>query len=94
MTVTAPGEGYANGGLFGVVIHAVFLGLIYGITYNWLSVKTYISRKILLLIVVISFSKIVVSGITPTLMFTLGPILFFAIISKDKKNENLILRKA
>jgi oligosaccharide repeat unit polymerase len=96
MTVTAPGEGYANGGYIGVILHATFLGLLYGSVYNVFSKKQQISYKIILLIIVISFSKVVVSGITPTFIFTLGPILFFSIILiilTRKKNENSILCK-
>lgn len=97
MTVTAPGEGYANGGFIGVFFHAIFFGILYGLIYEYLSRKETISSRILMIIIVISFSKVVASGFMPSLIFTIAPTLLISIMFiylTRMKNENTILRKA
>jgi len=96
MTVTAPGEGYVNGGVIGVAFHALFFGLLFGITYEYFSRKNMISQRLLMLIIVISFSKVVVGGFMPMLIFTLIPTLIIALLFiylTKEKNENIILCK-
>ncbi len=96
MTVTAPGEGYVNGGVVGVVFHALFFGFLFGTTYEYFSRKNTVSKRLLFLIITISFSKVVVGGFMPMLIFTLTPTiliaLFFIYLTKEK-NENIILCK-
>lgn len=97
MTVTAPGEGYANGGIIGVVLHAIIFGLMFGLVYEYFCRKNSISSRILMLIIVISFSKVVVGGFMPMFIFTLTPTLIVSLLFiylVKEKNENTFLRKA
>jgi len=80
MTITAPGEGYANFGIPGVVFHAVFLGLVSGMSYNVLSKKNTLSSRIILVLLMLSLPRIVTGGIVPTFLFILGPKLFLSLL--------------
>jgi oligosaccharide repeat unit polymerase len=80
MTITAPGEGYANLGIPGVVFHAVFLGLVSGISYNMLSQKNTLSSRIILLVLTLSLLRLVTGGIVSVFLFTLGPKLFLSLL--------------
>ncbi len=91
ITVTAPGEGYVNWGMFGVIIHAIFVGLFSGMIFNVLSGKNTLSSRVILFIFAINISRIVLGGIMPTLMFSLGPLLLLSLIfihiTKERKGK-------
>lgn len=77
MTVTAPGEAYINMGYPGIIIYSLLLGLIGELLFRWLLLPRTKSGIIILTFLSISFSKIVVGGVMPTLIFTLFPVCFF-----------------
>jgi oligosaccharide repeat unit polymerase len=79
MTVTAPGEGYVNFGIIGVILHAVLLGVFCEFTNQSLR-RTYRASSIALLVFLGSaVSKVSVAGIMPTLVFAVVPVLIFFI---------------
>lgn len=77
VTITAPGEGYLNFGMAGVVFHALFLGLFSGVLYNTLSRKDDLPSRILLILLCISIPRIVTGGFFAVFWFQFFP--FFVI---------------
>ncbi|WP_456373464.1 O-antigen polymerase [Thiolapillus sp.] len=75
ITVTAPGEGYVNFGIPGVVLHAVFMGLLGGTAYETLAKKNDVQSRILLLLISLNVARTVTSGISPILFFSFLPTL-------------------
>jgi len=76
MTVTAPGEGYVNFGIPGVILHALLLGLLAGAAYEFLAGRKDVQSRILLLLVSLNLARTVTSGIMPVLFFAFLPTLF------------------
>ena len=79
MTVTSPGEGYANFGWFGVFLHALILGSVSELVYKYNHIKNRITNHIFLSFFSLSFPKMVASGIMPTLIFSVIPGVIFLI---------------
>ncbi|WP_457676860.1 O-antigen polymerase [Thiolapillus sp.] len=75
MTVTAPGEGYVNFGMPGVILHALLLGLVGGFAYERLAGKADVQSRILLLLISLNLARMVTSGIMPVLFFGFLPLL-------------------
>ena len=93
MTVTSPGEAYINLGLCGIIFHAFILGILSSYIYGILIKSNKLSSFFILFIFSINFPKIAVSGITPTLFFSMLPqlILAYIFIFLSKVNLNLKL---
>jgi len=81
MTVTAPGEAFINFGYLGVVIYAFLLGFVCEVLFQMLTTKNKASSILILSFFSLSFAKVVIAGLTPTLVFTLVPVLLFLIPS-------------
>lgn len=89
VTVTAPGEGYANLGFVGVVIHASILGSLCAFFYRYLIYKGTIVSFLLLAFISLNVWRVAAGGIMPMVIFSLIPILlvffiFVAIIKRGK----------
>ncbi len=89
VTVTAPGEGYANLGLFGVGIHASILGGLCAFAYRYLVYKGTIVTLLLLAFISLNIWRVATGGIMPMIIFSLAPIaivyiIFIAFIKKGK----------
>lgn len=82
VTVTAPGEGYANFGLIGVALHATIFGLIVGISFNILSRSSKVTNRLLLVILTLNFWRVAAGGFMPMFIFSLVPtlIIFYLFI--------------
>ncbi len=78
MTVTAPGEGYINFGISGVIYHALLLGLFCGFIYERYCIKRDLGSRVILFLFSINIAKIVTSGIMPAVLFSIAPQLTLA----------------
>lgn len=76
ISVTAPGEGYVNLGIIGVITHAATVGLISGCVYTYLSKSPRILNRFLLIIFSLTYARIVTGGISAIFFYSLGPVLF------------------
>ncbi|OCH61148.1 hypothetical protein A6D94_18320 [Vibrio splendidus] len=73
ISVTAIGEGYVNFGVFGIVIHALFLGAFSGLAYSIMNRQNTIWSRVYLVVFSISFARVVTGGFSAILFFSILP---------------------
>ena len=77
MTVTAPGEGFVNGGWVGVVFHAFLLGALSEIIYKIFTDKGTVNSIMILVFLSVSIARMSVSGLMPMIVFFVVPVFIF-----------------
>jgi oligosaccharide repeat unit polymerase len=81
-TVTVVGEGYVNGGTWGVVLHAFLLGILLEAAYQALARRGSQTDAMFLILLTLSASRIPVAGVTPIIFFMFAPTAFCLVLLK------------